>query len=100
MKLAVWSRSTIARLYRRRGGAEEEDQQLLVQFKIFVRLTATTMAGLAASLAGTEINIWMFDGLLPKPVTCWRAPKAELAEANKANAVVKAFMLMLYRVYL
>jgi hypothetical protein len=38
--------------------------------------------------------------LLPKPVTCWRAPKAELAEANKANAVVKAFMLMLYRVYL
>jgi hypothetical protein len=60
------------------------------------RLTATTIAGFAAILAGTEMYIWMFDGLEPKPVTCWRAPKAELAEANKANAVVKAFMLMIY----
>jgi hypothetical protein len=79
---------------------KKKNQQLMVHINIFFKLTATTMAGLAASLAGTEINIWMFDGLLPKPVTCWRAPKAELAEANKANAVVKAFMLMLYRVYL
>jgi hypothetical protein len=61
-----------------------------------LRLTATIMAGFAASLAGTEMYIWMFDGLVPKPVTCWRAPKAELAEANKANAVVKVFMLMIY----
>jgi hypothetical protein len=60
------------------------------------KLTATTMAGFAAILAGTEMYIWMFDGLEPKPVTCWRAPKAELAEANKANVVVKAFMLMIY----
>jgi hypothetical protein len=37
----------------------------------------------------------MLLGLLPKPVTCWRAPKAVLAEASNAVAVVKAFMLTL-----
>jgi hypothetical protein len=51
------------------------------------------IAGLVAILAGTEMYIWRFVGLLPKPVTCWSAPKAELAEARMAVAVVNAFML-------
>jgi hypothetical protein len=57
-------------------------------------LTATTMAGLVATLAGTEMYIWRFVGLFPKPVTCWSAPKAELAEAKMVVAVVNAFMLV------
>jgi hypothetical protein len=58
------------------------------------------IAGLVATLAGTEMYIWMLLGLLPKPVTCWRAPKAELAEASMAIAVVKAFMSALNGIYL
>jgi hypothetical protein len=58
------------------------------------------IAGFDAILAGTEMNIWMLVGLLPKPVTCWRAPRTELAEANKVNAVVKAFMMIPYRLNL
>jgi hypothetical protein len=96
MRRAAWCRCTIAALCRRRGGAEKGVVRNYQCILMCLELTATTMAGFAATLAGTEMYIWMLVGLLPKPVTCWRAPKAELAEANKANAVVKAFMLMLY----
>jgi hypothetical protein len=70
MRRAVWCRCTIAGLYRRRGGAENQvvsDYQCIL---MCLELTATTMAGFAATLAGTEMYIWMLDGLVPKPVTC------------------------------
>lgn len=58
------------------------------------KLTATMMAGFVAILAGTEMYIWRLVGLLPKPVTCWRAPKAELAKARRPKDVVNVFMLV------
>ena len=64
------------------------------------RLTATMIAGFVATLAGTEMYICTLVGLVPKPVTCVRAPKAELADASKAVAVVKAFMVVLVKLYL
>jgi hypothetical protein len=59
------------------------------------RLTATMMAGFGATLAGTEMYIWTLVGLEPKPVTCWRAAKAEPAVASMASAEVNAFIVML-----
>lgn len=52
------------------------------------------IAGLVATLAGTEMYIPRLVGLEPKPVTCWRAPNAEPAVASMASAVVKVFIVM------
>jgi hypothetical protein len=54
------------------------------------------MAGLVATLAGTEMNIWTFVGFVPKPVTCWRAPIAGAARADKPYKHVETFMLAEY----
>jgi hypothetical protein len=93
MKLAARYRCTIVKLCRRKGGAGGVDQLQIFLVGLFAKLTATMIAGLAASLAGTEMNIWVPVGFVPNPVTCCRAPKAELAEASRLIAVVKAFML-------
>jgi hypothetical protein len=53
-------------------------------------ITATMMAGFVAILAGREMYIWMLVGLVPKFVTCWRAA---LAVTNRAEAVVRTFMV-------
>jgi hypothetical protein len=81
-------------LFHRRGGAKGIYQLRFPVVRLNVKLTATMIAGLAASLAGTEMNIWVPVGFVPNPVTCCRAPKAELAEASRLIAVVNAFMLM------
>lgn len=51
------------------------------------------MAGFAATLLGTEMYIWRLLGLDPKPVTCWRAPNAELAMPSRLKVAVNAFMV-------
>jgi hypothetical protein len=94
MKLAARYHCTTAKLCRHKDEAEGIDQLQSFTVGLFAKLTATMIAGLAASLAGTEMNIWVPVGFVPKPVTCCRAPKAELAEASRLIAVVKAFMLI------
>ena len=88
-----------ARVPLRGGAAAGVELWLLLEVKsVFLRRerrTATMMAGLVATLAGTDTNIWRLVGLVPKPVTCWSAPNAEPADANTAVAVVKAFIVVI-----